>query len=86
MKKPLEQLNRVTDHIILVWEMHIVAKWLIKLYEVDIAECLLDKSVIGITMLLFSKNTVVFQIKDLSSSINWCHMLSSELYLCLTNG
>lgn len=64
----------------LVWEMHIVTKWLIKLYDVDIAEYLPDeKSVIDITILPFSKNTVACQIKDLSASMNWYCMLSAEL-------
>lgn len=64
----------------MVWEMHTVAEWLIKLYGIDIAECLLDeKSVIEITALLFPQNAVAYQIKDVAASVNWYCILSAEL-------
>lgn len=60
--------------------MPTVAEWLIKLYGVDIAECLLDeKSVIKITALLFSNNTIACQINDLAVNMNWHYFLSAEL-------
>lgn len=60
--------------------MHTVAEWLIKLYGVDIAESLLDeKSLIKITTLLYSNNTIACQINDLAVNMNWYYFWSVEL-------
>lgn len=60
--------------------MHTVAEWLIKLYGVDIAKCLLDeKSLIKTTTMLFSNNTIACQINDLAVNMNWYYFWSIEL-------